>query len=125
MPLFDLPLNERLLHTNLGFIVHSHYVAERIRPQIGQRPLAVIPQIMSPATSAAPSRHTLRGWPVHWPPNSLLFWPAEDRSRRPAAWTEVLAAFKQLCARPAGLLPHHRRHGHGSQIYLAWWPSWV
>jgi glycosyltransferase involved in cell wall biosynthesis len=97
MPLFDLPLNERLLHTNLGFIVHSHYVAERIRPQIGRRPLAVIPQIMTPATSAAPSRQTLRGWPTHWPEQAVVL--ASAGQVTPARrLDEVLAAFKQVCA---------------------------
>ncbi len=96
-PLFDLPLNERLLHTNLGFIVHSQYVAERIRPHIGLRPLAVIPQIMQPATSSAPPRQRLSGWPAHWPADAIIL--ASGGQVTPARRLDkVLAVFKQLCA---------------------------
>jgi glycosyltransferase involved in cell wall biosynthesis len=97
MPLFALPLNERLLHTNLGFIVHSQYVAKRIRPQIGARPLAVVPQIMTPPTTAAPPRQTLPGWPTHWPEQAIIM--ASAGQVTPARrLDEVLAAFKKLCA---------------------------
>jgi glycosyltransferase involved in cell wall biosynthesis len=97
MPLFTLPLNERLLHTNLGFIVHSQYVAERIRPQIRQRPLAVIPQIMTPPPTPPPPRQTLPGWPAHWPDRAVVL--ASAGQVTPARrLEEALAAFKTLSA---------------------------
>lgn len=43
-----LPLNNRLIDTSLGLIVHSRYAQERIRQQHPHRPVAVIPELIEP-----------------------------------------------------------------------------
>ena len=98
MPLFVVPLHERLLHTNLGFIVHSHYVARRIRPHTGQRPLAVVPQLMPPQTYDSGARTSLPQWPTHWPADGIILATAGylTASRQLG---QSLRAFKQLSER--------------------------
>lgn len=44
-PLFEIPLNNRVLDLSLGVIVHSHYAADRVRRQQPQRPAQVIPHV--------------------------------------------------------------------------------
>jgi glycosyltransferase involved in cell wall biosynthesis len=41
-PVFEVPLNDRLLDASLGLIVHSEYVVEKVRQQGYGRPLRVI-----------------------------------------------------------------------------------
>lgn len=43
VPLFDYPMNRRLIDVSLGLIVHSRYAAERVRQIRPDTPLAVIP----------------------------------------------------------------------------------
>lgn len=47
-PLFELPLNDRLLDVSLGTIVHSDYVAGLIRQRDPEAPVAVVPQLVVP-----------------------------------------------------------------------------
>ena len=42
----DLPLNDRLLDNSLGLIVHSNYVAGKIRKRGYDRPLSIIPALI-------------------------------------------------------------------------------
>jgi glycosyltransferase involved in cell wall biosynthesis len=42
-PVFEVPLNDRLLDSSLGLIVHSAYVADKIKERGFERPLAIIP----------------------------------------------------------------------------------
>jgi glycosyltransferase involved in cell wall biosynthesis len=43
---FEVALNERLLDSSLGFIVHSQFVAEKIRQRGLDQPLAIIPALV-------------------------------------------------------------------------------
>ena len=43
---FDIPLNERLLDSSLGLIVHSTYAADKVRAAGFERPLAIIPALI-------------------------------------------------------------------------------
>lgn len=45
-PLFDAPLNERLIDASLGLVVHSEYVAERVRSRRPACRLRVIPHLV-------------------------------------------------------------------------------
>jgi len=45
-PLFDLPLNRRVIDASVGLIVHSRYAADRARQQRPDRPLAVVPALV-------------------------------------------------------------------------------
>ncbi len=45
-PLFDAPLNERLIDAALGLVVHSEYVAERVRSRWPACRLRVIPHLV-------------------------------------------------------------------------------
>lgn len=47
-PLFEEPLNRRLLDVSLGLIVHSRYAAERARRQRSDLPLAVVQALIEP-----------------------------------------------------------------------------
>ncbi len=47
-PLFDVPLNRRLLDASLGLIVHSRFAAERARSQRPDLPLTVVPALVEP-----------------------------------------------------------------------------
>jgi glycosyltransferase involved in cell wall biosynthesis len=58
-PLFELPLNDRLVDRSLGLIVHSQYVADLIARRRPDRPLATIPALMS-GRSGYSLRHELK-----------------------------------------------------------------
>ena len=45
-PLFEVPLNDRVIDSAVGMIVHSHFVAERVRRARPDLPLAVIPALV-------------------------------------------------------------------------------
>ncbi|WP_374686516.1 glycosyltransferase family 4 protein [Promineifilum sp.] len=45
-PLFDVPLNRRVIDASLGLIVHSRYAADRARQQRPDRPLAIVPALV-------------------------------------------------------------------------------
>ena len=45
-PVFDVALNDRVLDSSLGLIVHSAYVAEKIRRRGFERPLTIIPPLI-------------------------------------------------------------------------------
>jgi len=47
-PLFEEPLNQRLIDASLGLIIHSHYAAERARHYRPDLPLAVVPALIEP-----------------------------------------------------------------------------
>lgn len=47
-PLFEEPLNKRLIDVSLGLIVHSRFVAERALQQRPNIPLAIIPHLAQP-----------------------------------------------------------------------------
>ncbi len=47
-PLFDAPLNQRVIDAALGIIVHSRFAAERVRRYRPDVPLAVIPALVEP-----------------------------------------------------------------------------
>ncbi|MCI0396450.1 MAG: glycosyltransferase [Chloroflexi bacterium] len=46
-PLFELPLNNRLLDTSLGLAIHSRQVAETVHQQRPDLPLQIIPALMT------------------------------------------------------------------------------
>ena len=56
---FDVPLNERLLDSSLGFIVHSKFVADKIRQRGLDRPLTIIPALVEPHSGTS-RRHMLK-----------------------------------------------------------------
>ena len=45
-PLYEWPLNDRVLDSSLGLIVHSSFVARQLRAQRPCLPVAVVPQVM-------------------------------------------------------------------------------
>jgi glycosyltransferase involved in cell wall biosynthesis len=45
-PLFDVPLNQRVLDSALGLIVHSQFAAERARQYRPDLPLAIVPALV-------------------------------------------------------------------------------
>lgn len=47
-PLFEEPLNQRLIDASLGLIVHSRYAAERARHYRPDLPLAIVPALIEP-----------------------------------------------------------------------------
>ena len=59
LPVAELPLNERLLDTSLGIIVHSRHVAEQIRAARSGVQVRVIPHMVAPR--AARSRRAELG----------------------------------------------------------------
>ncbi len=56
---FAIPLNDRLLDSSLGLIVHSAYVADKIRAAGFERPLAIIPALIE--EHAGQSRRAVLG----------------------------------------------------------------
>lgn len=52
-PLFDAPLNQRVIDAALGLIVHSQFAAERVRRYRLDVPLAVIPAPVEPHAGAS------------------------------------------------------------------------
>lgn len=66
-PLFEEPLNQRLIDASLGLIVHSQYAARQARIYRPDLPLAVVPALVEPHTG-----HTLRGR-LALPKNAVLF----------------------------------------------------
>lgn len=46
VPLFDIPLNRRLIDTSLGLVVHSHYTAGRARQSRPDLPLLIAPPLI-------------------------------------------------------------------------------
>ncbi|MCA9970026.1 MAG: glycosyltransferase family 4 protein [Anaerolineales bacterium] len=60
-PLYDLPLNDRLLDLSLGTVVHSDYVASLIRAARPDHPLRVIPALV--ADHPGRRRRAELGWP--------------------------------------------------------------
>ena len=66
-PLFELPLNERLIDSCLGLIVHSQAVATMINARRPDRPVQVIPQQMT-VMPAHSRRSTL-----NLPPDTVIF----------------------------------------------------
>ena len=52
-PLFDVPLNQRLIDATLGMIVHSQFAAEGVRRYRPDVPLAVIPAPVEPHAGAS------------------------------------------------------------------------
>ncbi len=66
-PLYDVPLNRRLLDVSLGVIVHSHYTANLVRRQRYEGPIAVIPHQMS-LSDGQPRRDAL-----NLPRDAVLF----------------------------------------------------
>ncbi len=67
-PLYSVPLNDRLLDRSLGVIVHSRYVAEKVRVARPCLPLAVIPAPIHMPMAPVRSREAL-GCPA----DALLF----------------------------------------------------
>ena len=66
-PLFEEPLNERLIDASLGLIVHSRFAAEKARSYRPNLPLAVVPALVEPR----PGR-SLRDR-LDLPDNAMLF----------------------------------------------------
>ncbi len=56
---FDVPLNERLLDSSLGFIVHSKFVADKIRRRGLDQPLTIIPGLVEQHAGVS-RRHVLQ-----------------------------------------------------------------
>lgn len=70
-PLFDLPLNQRLLDLSLGVIGHSHCVTERVRARTS-RPVGVVPALMDAGPVDEMRQPELRAR-LNLPPQTLLF----------------------------------------------------
>jgi glycosyltransferase involved in cell wall biosynthesis len=66
-PLFEEPLNERVLDHSLGVIVHSRHVAEQLRAKRPFLPLALIPAPIEPRPGHA------RRAELNWPDDALIF----------------------------------------------------
>lgn len=66
-PLFDQPLNKRLLDASLGLIVHSRFAAERALAQRLDLPLAIVPALVEDH-----SGHSLRAR-LALPDDAVLF----------------------------------------------------
>ncbi|MFQ5399202.1 MAG: glycosyltransferase family 4 protein [Anaerolineae bacterium] len=66
-PLFELPLNDRLLSASLGVMSHSQYAAERLRRQRPDRPVQRIPPMIEPQKG----RH--RRHELNWPDEAIIF----------------------------------------------------
>lgn len=62
-----LPLCERSVTLNLGTIVHSRYVQQRVQSRVPDRPVEVIP-LMVQERPATPQRHRLP-----WPRDAVIF----------------------------------------------------
>jgi glycosyltransferase involved in cell wall biosynthesis len=58
-PLFQYPLNERVLDHSLGVIAHSQYAAQQIRRQRPDLPVGVIPHLVAFSNSAIDIRQRL------------------------------------------------------------------
>jgi glycosyltransferase involved in cell wall biosynthesis len=63
-PLFDIPLNERLIHASLGIIVHSDYARDQVAMAGWQRPLAIIPLVNTIARQTGQSRRATLNLPA-------------------------------------------------------------
>ena len=66
-PLFDVPLNERILDSSLGVIVHSQYLQMQVRLQRPDLPVQVVPAPVG-LYLPSPRRHELG-----WPEESIIF----------------------------------------------------
>jgi glycosyltransferase involved in cell wall biosynthesis len=66
-PLYDLPLNDRLLDLSLGVIVHSAYVRQLVVEQRPLLPVAVIPEMI--AQHPGQSRRA----ELDWPDDAIIF----------------------------------------------------
>lgn len=58
MPVYNLALNNRILDVSLGLLVHSEYVAEKVRQDGFRLPVQIVPQIMEPQSGHS-RRHEL------------------------------------------------------------------
>jgi glycosyltransferase involved in cell wall biosynthesis len=96
---FEIPLNDRLLDSSLGIIVHSKYMQQRVRARCHGLPVAVIPQIMecAPGISALEeipstmlSRHDLGC------PDDALIFATAGRVTKAKRVTLALEAFARL-----------------------------
>lgn len=67
LPLFEYPLNARVLDTSLGLIAHSEFVAAQVRRRQAQLPVRVIPHPM--AKRPIGDRRHIADWPV----DALIF----------------------------------------------------
>jgi glycosyltransferase involved in cell wall biosynthesis len=88
-PLFEVPLNKRLVERSLGLIVHSQIVADMLARQTTARPLRIIPALMEKRTGR-PRREALKLSPETVIFASLGLVTAEKRLDL------ALAAFSQL-----------------------------
>jgi len=66
-PLFELPLNDRLLSASLGVMANSRYAAERLRQQRPDRPVQRISPMIE-SLSGHDRRHEL-----NWPEEAIIF----------------------------------------------------
>ncbi len=67
LPLFELPLNERVIDLSLGLIAHSHYVADRVQQRRSDLPVRVIAHPMLTRHAAVKRRVP------EWPDGALVF----------------------------------------------------
>jgi glycosyltransferase involved in cell wall biosynthesis len=67
LPLFDWPLNERVIDLSLGLIAHSRYVIAQVQQRRADLPVRVIPQ------PKVARRDTVRRRVPAWPEQSLVF----------------------------------------------------
>lgn len=56
MPIFELPLNKRVLDVSLGLIIHSNYVADQVRRQRVDLPVQVVPLFVNMHTGQSRRR---------------------------------------------------------------------
>lgn len=66
-PLFDVPLNDRVIDSAVGMIVHSEFVAEHVRQARPDLPLAVIPALVE-----LHAGHSIRS-ELGLPENAVIF----------------------------------------------------
>ncbi len=67
-PLFELPLNDRLLDVSLGVLVHSSSVRDEIARRRPTLPVAAVPAPITPYPAPA-ARRAVPGWP----PDAVIF----------------------------------------------------
>lgn len=93
-PVQTWPLNQRLLTSSLGLLVHSYYVKQQALAQAYQRPIVVTSQPLQPSATTAPPAPALRQR-LGVPPEALLL--ASVGQITPAKQIDLaLNAFVQL-----------------------------
>ena len=106
MPLFELPLNERVIDLSLGLIAHSRYVAARVQQRRADLPVRVISQPKM-------ARHaTVKRRVPEWPDRTLVFASAGQvtPSRQIDLVLRAFAEVRESCPQARYLIVGEWRH---------------